>query len=368
MEKKVITRQDLYEIVWAETVNTISKKFNITEYAIKKVCQQMSIPLPPIGYWSRINHGKAVEKDPLPEDYTGKTEITIPFELDSNPLIAKQKEILNDKRLKLEVTHNLTNPDPLIVEARESLTRKQGSSRIPGQIQCEPGRLNIRVSRDMIGRALRIMDTFIKAVKARGHNVITTHDATYIVVQEERIAFSLKEHLKKVATNDRWRTYDYVGIGELHFDMDRYYPQVICRDGQEKLENKLFRVIAKYELTGELQHLERLERKRLEDIRREQERIRLEFEKRKAEELDDVRELISKANRRYQTEILRNFIDMVEQKAIEDNSVDQQLEEWIKWARVKSDWLDPFIEADDELLEGVDRRSLTFSDWSRGRR
>jgi hypothetical protein len=58
--------------------------------------------------------------------------------------------------------------------------------------------------------------------------------------------------------------------------------------------------------------------------------------------------------------MLREFIDDVEHKAVEKNSVTNELGSWIKWARKKADWYDPFVEAYDELLHGADRERLSF--------
>jgi len=58
--------------------------------------------------------------------------------------------------------------------------------------------------------------------------------------------------------------------------------------------------------------------------------------------------------------MIRHFIDLVEQKEVDNQTIDDEKREWINWARKKADWFDPFIEADDELLRGADRKELTF--------
>ena len=44
--------------------------------------------------------------------------------------------------------------------------------------------------------------------------------------------------------------------------------------------------------------------------------------------------------------------------------MDNDLTNWLKWARKKADWYDPFVEEDDKLLEDVDREKLTFKEKS----
>jgi hypothetical protein len=40
------------------------------------------------------------------------------------------------------------------------------------------------------------------------------------------------------------------------------------------------------------------------------------------------------------------------------NQLDEQKNEWLKWARKKADWFDPFIEMDDEVMDRIDRDKL----------
>ena len=42
----------------------------------------------------------------------------------------------------------------------------------------------------------------------------------------------------------------------------------------------------------------------------------------------------------------------------------EELTNWLKWAHKKVDWYDPNISAEDKLLEGVDKDSLSFKNKS----
>jgi len=57
---------------------------------------------------------------------------------------------------------------------------------------------------------------------------------------------------------------------------------------------------------------------------------------------------------------LRKYINIFEENAIKNNTLTEEKQNWIEWARKKADWYDPFINAKDELLEDVDKDSLTF--------
>lgn len=63
----------------------------------------------------------------------------------------------------------------------------------------------------------------------------------------------------------------------------------------------------------------------------------------------------------HKTKNLRNYISEVEAKAIAGNALTEETKTWLIWARKKADWYDPFIEAEDELLNNADKETLTFS-------
>lgn len=48
----------------------------------------------------------------------------------------------------------------------------------------------------------------------------------------------------------------------------------------------------------------------------------------------------------------------MEQHAILKNDLNEEIQFWIAWARKKADWVDPIVNADDELLWNVDRDKL----------
>ena len=71
MEK---SRNELYELVWAKPMTHLSKELGLSDVGLRKICVKFGIPLPPRGYWSRLQFGK---KDPRPQ---------LPFE-NNNPQI-----------------------------------------------------------------------------------------------------------------------------------------------------------------------------------------------------------------------------------------------------------------------------------------
>ncbi|SAL42262.1 hypothetical protein AWB74_01716 [Caballeronia arvi] len=62
----LFTRLQLYELVWAEPISTLAKSLVISDVGLAKACRRGDIPLPPRGYWAKLNAGQRVDRTPLP--------------------------------------------------------------------------------------------------------------------------------------------------------------------------------------------------------------------------------------------------------------------------------------------------------------
>lgn len=360
MESNRLTRQELYELVWSEPISGIISKYQITENLLHKVCREMSVPMPGPGYWSKIRYGKTAERVELPSGYTGKNKVYLSAEDDTNPLVAKQKEIMADSRVNLIVSRNLTNPDPLVLATKESLNRQVMSYRYKDLVECEQGKLDIRVTKHNIGRALKILDTLIKAVKLKGHEIEFRYEKTFIVVLGQRIEVKLREQTKRIPSKDTWGSGEYIPTGKLYFEVGHGYYEIDFKDGKQSVEEQLPMILANIEIIGEREHQQALERERREELERELKLVRLNLENRKRTELASFRELLVKAKRMDQTAIIRKYIDVVEENAVSKSRMTPELQKWIDWANNKADSYDPLIEKKDELLDGVNRSTLSF--------
>lgn len=373
MEKIKLTRKELYDLVWAEPLLTLSKKYAISDVGLRKICIKMEIPLPKSGHWQKIQFGKKVAKSPLPVEYSGKQEILLSLRIEGaeeftdtqSVLKTKQVEIEGDLKTKLVVPDKLTNPDKLIIAARESLNRKDFYMD-RGLINCLRGELDIRASKSNIPRALRLLDTLIKALRERGHEVIVDSNDTHAMVNTQKLKISLREKTKRIPStgNHSWQTYDYQPTGILIIKLDRVCYDKEWIDGKLPLENQLSSIIAKLELTSiELNEREVIRQKEHEE-REHQERLRKAFEQRQKEELAEFQETLQKASRWHKANNLRNYIKEVEARAVAGAGISDELKIWLEWAREKVDWYDPFIEKNDELLNDCDKDTLTLKQKS----
>lgn len=71
-----ITREQLYNEIWEISVAGVAKKYNANYNDLLKVCKEVNVPVPPSGYWVKLQFGKPVEQLPLPDSTIA--EVTLP--------------------------------------------------------------------------------------------------------------------------------------------------------------------------------------------------------------------------------------------------------------------------------------------------
>jgi hypothetical protein len=373
-DKENFTRKQLYDLVWSQSLLSLSKKYRISDVGLRKICSRMSIPLPRAGHWEKLKHGKPVTVIPLPITNSGEKEVTLYIRDQSDNAdnaIEKlsvnkvAKEIRSNTDLQLEVPERLKRPGKLIASAKDSLSRKEAKSSLyRGVVTTESGELDIRVAPQNVSRALRIMDTLIKALRSRKHDIEIVQDRTNVIIEAEKIQVSLKEKLKKVAIEKpkySWQNIEYHPTGILSF---RIEGQRQWEDGKQSLEEQLNKILAWLEAEVARRKQRQEESERIREQNRERKRLRKELEERKQKELAGFKKTLQKATRWHKATNLRNYIDAVEQIALASHGVTKELQAWLEWARKKADWYDPFTECDDELLNDVDKESLTFKNKS----
>lgn len=68
MTHHVFTRQALYDRVWAEPMRTVALSLGVSGVGLAKACRAAAIPVPPRGYWAKLQHNKPLPARPaLPE-------------------------------------------------------------------------------------------------------------------------------------------------------------------------------------------------------------------------------------------------------------------------------------------------------------
>jgi len=78
----IVTREELYDLVWQIPTTHIAQSWGITEASVRKYCALMEVPKPPPGYWSQVYAGgKGCSKPTLKtlKNNKSKQHVTIRF-------------------------------------------------------------------------------------------------------------------------------------------------------------------------------------------------------------------------------------------------------------------------------------------------
>ncbi len=54
----VLSRAELYELVWSEPATKVAERFGITGTGLRKICDKHDIPVPPRGHWAKVAANK----------------------------------------------------------------------------------------------------------------------------------------------------------------------------------------------------------------------------------------------------------------------------------------------------------------------
>ncbi|MBL7840158.1 MAG: hypothetical protein JNJ75_08475 [Cyclobacteriaceae bacterium] len=274
------------------------------------------------------------------------------MEWNEDDVTARIAEIENDRRVSLKVSGNLPDPDILITEAQLELSSSNENSEWllerEGVISSSRGLL-IKVAPKNISRALRVFNALIKAFRIRGFEFQRSN----AILGKHNYEISIREKLVRV---DNWKK-EPTDI--LCLKVYSGYPTFEIYDTKNILiEERLAKVIAKVEL-----RIEYLERTWAQNAKQQQAALAISEEKAKIlltknDELTAFKALLKAAKRHHETKLIREYINFREKVEMKDDSLNEGLKNWIKWAHKKADWYDPITNSSDALLDEFDKESL----------
>lgn len=363
-----MSRQALYEQVWAQPMTKVAKEYGISNVALAKICKKLNIPCPWRGYWRRKETGKSVKPLPLPpnSDPT-KQAVTIHRTIRPEFLTHISEEITQRitaeqiPEQKIEVPDRLGKPHRLLgghlTEWRSPKVDKYGAI-WSGNIR----QLNIRVSPKSLSRALRIMNTLFAALETRGHQIVIRdgfHKTLGVCINGQTVEVGLEEKFQRIERPvnknrrpDPWKyhQYEYVPTGALILKITEWWAdglQKTWSDGKTaKLETCLNDFIVGLLKIAEAVKVRRLKQEQEEQIRREAEHRRQEEELKRQQELAGRQKLEQEASNWAKAQQLRAYLaavkDRLHAKHGEIHS-GSQADQWLTWAYQHADRLDPLI-------------------------
>jgi hypothetical protein len=361
--KTKFTREELYNLVWSTPLSVLSKKYDISDNGLRKICIRMNIPLPKNGHWQKIKNGKRPHKIELTDDHNGDQEVTLVAITDVTPktisftekVKSLQKVIEIELQGKLIVPEKLLRPDSLITAFNDRFKGRSSSSYL------HRDELNISVSAKNLSRALKFLDALIKVIRLRNHSIAFSRKTTAVVIRGEKIEIRLNEKNRAIKIEKNgWTTTEYEPTGILYFAIKASYSDKIWEDGKTLIEGQLSNIIAYMEVKGEELHQRTLQWESERKIREEKARKLEESIKQQDEELQKFKILLGEVDRWNMLKKLRAYINGFEKYHQENDRLTPEIEEKINWMKRKADWYDPRINLEDELFVDLNKDTLQF--------
>ena len=417
------TREELYKLIWKEPVTKVAEKMGVPAPILRKFCHRLNIPTPSSGYWSKLQFGKPVEIPPLPAFEDKEVPTLDSFQKPKKKVIEKaQKELAKEKEIpsneesagtpsnsdepKQETVYIMEEPqdprekiqyelkkmdqalfvvpeilyakNPLIIDTKEYFRGDKNAKYLAkNPYKCKiKSPLNIRVQPENLDRALRIFSTIIRVLELRGHQVVAKDvNNTYVIVNEEEIPILLYEKNKQIPnTESDYPKFLTVPSGKFKFEILRkkffsIYTTCIEDTSATKLEEKIISIITKIEseaisIKEDREEMERIRRKQEEEQKRREleEQKKRELAKKREKERKELKAAFLSAEYYSWANILRVFVEKYESFLNEKETIDDEDKEKLNWLKRKIEWLDPFIECDDELLTEEDKQNLIHSE------
>lgn len=367
-----LTRQALYDLVWAEPVRAVAASLGISDVGLKKRCSAADIPVPDRGYWTKLKAGKPVIRVQLPPRSPGKSD-TIqvgpeptrwPYDPEAElkePLpqpanVEGSIELLRERVVRQ--VGRVTRSRDLIAPVAPIRKLLEADVRREAKFKASPYDWNMPYFQSPFEqRRLRILDALAKALgRCGGKLEISGAEARSLrfKVGDQGVTFTL-DHPK--AKEDRWgRTAVQPGpVGPLRLVLKPRWgteglTEAWSDETETKLEDQLTDIVVTVLLIGETEYrgscaaqyqwaLERRARNEAEIIKRrleaeQQERERLAREAKARKDL-----LFSQAQAWRTATDIRGFVNAV---LVDTNSADAaSIRQWSDWALEEADLIDP---------------------------
>ena len=387
--EKVLTRQELYKLVWKKPMSKLAVEFGLSDQGLEKICRRHNIPKPGLGYWAKLQHGKEPPTPELPPNDKAELE---------NIYFRSEKSNTSEEPLPLDYETDYTDilTKALSYQPPEKVTRyseviSNYRKYVKGQYTNRYGFLEIgnrefkdveiRLTKTTFQRGCFFLYIISDLFKSLGWALQQGTDKGYrggalvVTNKTDSLRIKLKERVKQVkhkptakelAEAKKWnyQTYDkhdYIPQGILEFSIEQLRSYAGLKKkwadkGEVQLENILDQIAIGVARCFEYQKHERIEAEiRAEQWRKEEE---IRAEKRRQAKVEEKRQqhILGLLDQYTKAQQLRAMISQVESVLIES----EEHENWLNWAHSFVDKIDPLkdVESIPATYRAIDEETL----------
>jgi len=170
-----LSRQELYELVWAAPVRQIAPRYGVSDVGFAKACRAANIPLPPRGYWAKRQAGHDVPRPPLPRPSTpGQDHVVIGQTATAPTARRRDLEPADLSSLPaVSVPQQLRQPHAVVAATRDRLKELRPGADGRLFLRDDRGCFGLRVGPQSVRRALLILHAICTEAERRGWSVVS---------------------------------------------------------------------------------------------------------------------------------------------------------------------------------------------------
>lgn len=375
------TRKDLYNEIWHTALSKLCVKYGVSDNAIRKKCKNNNIPLPDNVYWGKYHAGK---NPPIPQ-LNGDGDIQITFNPTYNPGIKpepKEKqepfEYIKDENKRnlilqtyndLSVNKALYNSHPLIKKHKEQFDKLKNKKLInPNDLhdayrgytyKTDYSILNLlSVTENCLHRAYLLLNSLLPAIEKCGGTIeIESNNHSYFVIDSFKIEFKLREkYLRKDNPNKTgyyFDSYIYQPTGILSFviSTSSWQESSFSESSTKTIDTKIKDIFKKVFDVAEQMRLDKIERDERERKWQEERRKEEELRQIRNQEYKKIQQLFSNAELHDKANVIRKYVADINPKTNDES-------EYLLWATKIADWIDPLSKSNHPFLDENFNKSI----------
>lgn len=310
--RHLLTRQQLYDMIWERAVSKVAPELGISDVGLRKQCIAHAVPLPDAVYWGKGHAGKAADRKPLPPlpKNISDTIVIVPRSISAAP--APVQAAIRAARAVTPAKPSLTDRDNFVAATIAAARKAKPDFQWGAVSNAEPEHFRIRAHPSTLERVEKFLLGLSAAATARGWHFAPGKGGLDVVVDGEGVAFAISQTIRRTRGLTTW--WDFAPTGEMRLEI-RSWPHAtgVSRNfadtRRRKLENRIDDILVSFAAHGAACRIDRAlraERHRQDELRRI-ERARLA----RLAELEQARVdwLTKKLADQADVEALRRFID-----------------------------------------------------------
>jgi hypothetical protein len=336
---KRLTRKEFYDLVWSKPITHIAKDFGLSDVAIHKICKKHDIPNPPLGWWAKKAHGKAVVQTPLP---TSDNDVSDIITIVEGNRLHESDDLKAAREQARIVASNLADQpelprNPIVDKTIAALRKAKPNDR--GLICTkQAGLIAVSVGPASLDRLEIVLDVIVQAAHVQDFVLTKSDTGVLFSGHDAQIKFEFLETVKRIAhvltpeelaeqeRNSKRRgrnnwdmdfsfrlglpEWDYIPTGQVGLELEHFYvwpgttPRRAFKDGKsqrlEKMADEIAVGLVVYAAAKRDQRGREEERARqAEQDRRQREMAqrKIHIEQRRLNELDAILSDLEKTSR-----------------------------------------------------------------------